>query len=66
MMCWLKAGLTSQMPVDHIYNIKQTHGLDHNTMVHVLTVINRLCLYVIILTFMVKYNNQDQWFCSSI
>ena len=62
MMCWLKAGLTSQMPVDHIYNIKQTHGLNHNIMLHVLTVINSLCHYVIILTFMVKYNNQDQWF----
>ena len=50
------------MPVGHIYNIKQTHGLDHNIMLHVLTVINRLCHYVIILTFMIKYNNQDQWF----
>ena len=62
MMCWLKAGLTSQMPVGHIiYNIKQTNGLYQNIM-HVLPVINSLCHYVIILTFMVKYNNQDQWF----
>ena len=48
--------------VGHIYNIKQTHGLNHNIMLHVLTVINSFCLYVIILTFMVKYNTQDQWF----
>ena len=43
MMCWLKAALTSQMPVGHIYNIKQTHGLNHNIMLF--TVINRLRYY---------------------
>ena len=58
-MCWLKAELTSLMPVGHIYTIKQTHGLNHNIML--LTVINRLCHYFNVHGYLIyRPNNQDQ------